>query len=287
MSAASNYTEPVNFKNSVEEPATKVATKAPQCIQELPDEVPSRPSLNDSQWVASKPDLQNKQFTNLAYPRTLKLHTDPPLSGQHIGLFSFIPSKNAKPDVDGCFGVLKLRGNFDDEKRADVYSENLIRNHDSYAVIDYTWVGKPIPLMADNTLYRASTREIDVRRKTTEVMSEELKAKRENEKRDMMEVQKRHKALLSDVKETEEKYDDIEYYTQLRVRMANLKYREEDLKKRIEESKEILKAVRTEIEALDTAHPSYKDQCLDKYKEALNASGIDLGSNPLIRYMMD
>lgn len=290
MSVPASLTEPSQFKNTDEKYTVNLTAKPPQCIVDLPAENPGRNVINDKEWTEAKNVLVNKEYVNLQFPRTMKLHCDPPISGQYIGLISFIPSKGATPDEQGCFGVLKLRGNAESETKADSLAEMIIRQHDSYAIIDYCWVGKPFPLMVDNSAYRAATKEVDIRRKVTEVSVDDLKKKREQEKLDMEDVQRRHRALLADVseeKETNAHYDDIEMYTALRVKKANIRYRQEDLEKRIAEGKQLYIQVNEEIAKLDQEHPEYKDKCLDKYKEALASSGIDLGQNPLIRYLME
>lgn len=281
----SEFTEPSNFKPGVEEVNTKLA-RPPNCMTAIPEEEPGRNLLTQEEWNEAKSVLVQDNYTKLKFPKTMKLHSDPALQGQYIGLLSFIPSKDAKPDKQGCFGVLKLRGNFESEKRADKYSEMLIRQHDSYAVIDYCYVGKPFPLMVDNSAYRAATKEIDIRKKVDDTVRNEIKKKREVEKSEMESVQERHRALMADVDEEKETtYDDLEHYLQMKVKKANLQYRKDEMRKKISESDTLIDKVATEIAELDKNHPEFKDQYLDRYNAALESSGINPKSNPLIAYM--
>lgn len=282
-----SLTEPVTWKADEEKENTRLATKAPECMTELQKENPGRQPLTETEWKEAEKELIQKNYVSLQFPRTTRLHTDPMINGQTIGLISFIPSKNAVPDNDGCYGVLKLRGNFDSVKNADVWAENLIRNHDSYAVIDYGFVGKPFPLMKNNEMYVAATREIDVRRKVDDVVKDDLRKKRENEKREMEEVQERHKQLLKSVEEEKEsKFDDLDFYVQLRTKKAHLKFSKDEMLRKINDIDPLVDNVTKEIEKLDEQFPEYKEQFMSRYQEALTASGIKAEDNPLIKYML-
>jgi len=285
----SNITnEPSNFKNTEDITPNQRAKMAPQCILDLPPENPGRSSLTDEQFGASISELIKKDFIKLEFPRTMKLHVDPPLNGQHLGLVSFIPSKNAKPDLQGCYGVLKLRGTFPDERSADSWSENIIRNHDSYAKIDFCYVGKPFPLMENNEIYRDTTREIDIRRKVDEVQREDLKQKREQEKLEMSQVNERHRNLLRDTQEEKDAaIDDLELYVQLKAKCANLIHNKKEMERKIQETDDLVAKVKNEIMDMDKKHPDYKSQFLQRYKDALAAAGIPIDANPLLKYMID
>lgn len=260
--------------------------KTPTRVLDLPSATPGRRDLTDEQWNAAEKDLIQKEFVKLEYPRTMKLQVDPPLAGQYYGLVSFIPAKDAVPDKDGLYGVLKLRGNFANMKEADAWSENLIRNHDSYATIDFCYVGKSVPLMKDNTLYTSSTREIDIRRKVDETTREDVKKKREAEKQEMLEVQERHRNLMSSVDEEKEKvYEDLDLYTQLRTKRAHLKMTQDECAKKMKETSKLISQCNTEITDLDEKHPEYKDEFMDRYKAALDTVGADISTNPLVKYM--
>lgn len=284
----SDFTEPSNFKDNLEKPNTQLSTKPPQVIKDLPKETPGRFPLTDGEWKEAKEELIDKNYARMQFPRTMKLHVDPPIQSQTWALVSFIPSSTAVPDKDGCYGVMKIRGVFDTESKADSYSEFLIRQHDSYAVIDYCFVGKPFPIMKNNSMYCAATKEIDIRRKVDETIRQDIKKKREEEKMEMESVQARQRALLADVSEEKERsYDDLDFFVQLKTKKANLRFRQDDLKKRLIESEELLKKVTAEVADLESKHPEYKEQYLQRYKDALEASGIPPSNNPLLAYMTE
>jgi hypothetical protein len=278
--------DPVNFRAESDKPVTRRKTQEPECIKDLPKENVEGKKLTIKQLKVAKEELVNKEYTKLEFPKNLRFFTDPQLNGQYLSLISFIPSKGAIPDSDGCFGVLKIRGTFDNEERADAWADNIIRNFDSYATIDYSYVGKFFPLMINNEIYRTSTKEIDIRKKVDTIAREDIKKKRDEEKMEMMDVQRRHKELLQDVSEDKvDKYEDLDFYLQLRVKRANLILRKEEMKKSIEDSKELVEKVEKEIKTLDKAHPEYKDEYMERYNQALASSGIKSEDNPLYKYL--
>ena len=216
----------------------------------------------------------------------MKLQTDPPLNAQVYGLYSFIPSKGAKPDLQGCFGVLKLRGSFPTEAEADQWGESIIRGHDSYAIIDYAWVGKPAPLMLNNEVYRATTREIDIRRKVDETQREELKTRRETDKQEQESIQRRHRELMRDVGEDrKETPDDLELYTQLKTKLAHARFTKDEILKKLTDYDANIERVLKEIAEMDAKDASFKEDFMARYTAALAASGISLETSPLVRYM--
>lgn len=281
------FTEPSNFKSLQDSEPERRATSPPRCMRELEKHVDTqRQTLSEEQGDQATEDLVDKNYMQLTYPKTMKLQVDPPLNGQTYALYSFIPSKDAKPDLQGCFGVLKIRGCFPTESEADHWSEHLIRGYDSFAKIDECWVGRPVPLMVNNEIYRSSTREIDIRRKVDEVQREELKTRRDEEKREQEDIQRRHRELMRDVNEDrKETPDDLELYVQLRVKYAHAKFTKDELVKRLTDYDGNIARVEKEIKDLDKKDPKFKEQYMARYVQALEASGIPLHSAPLIKYM--
>jgi len=274
-----------NFRAD-DEKQNDISNVVPDCIKQLPDTEPNREPLTQEELEKAFKTLVNKQFTNLEFPKKTKFRVDPHINGQMIGLFSFIPSKDAIPDKQGCFGVLKLRGNYGSMHEADKWSENIIRNYDSYSDIDFVYVGKDFPLMTDTSMYCTTTREIDIRKKIEDTVKDSIRQKKEQEKKEMEEIQERQSRLLS---KDEEKttYDDLDYYVQLRVKKANALMMIEECEKRLVECREVIEKTKTEISDLDSQHPEYKNQYLEKYTKALEAIGTDASKNPLIKHMKE
>ncbi len=68
---------------------------------------------------------------NLCSQRADRHYVDPPLSNQDIGLISFVPCNDAKPNKYGVYGFAKIRGTFAnvDESRSKsirTYIKNMI-----------------------------------------------------------------------------------------------------------------------------------------------------------------
>ena len=276
-----------NWKADVEKPNTQQATKTPQAILDMPVPNPARKVLSDDELKDAKAELLDKNFVKLKFPREQKFRIDPSVPGQHIGLISFQPSKNATPDSDGCFGVLKFRGAFPNGNEAETYAETLLREHDTYAEIDMVYIGREFPLLVDNTMYTKTTREIDVRKKVDDIVKADLRQKKEKEQKEIEEVTARQQKLLDKTHEVEKDqiFDDLEFYTTLRVKKAQALSLIDEAKKRIQEAEEVVESANKEIETLDTDHPEYKEEFLEKYKNALSSIGTKAEDNPLIKYM--
>lgn len=286
MSLPTSSNDLTNFKAD-EERHNDTTTVVPDCIRSLPTSDPSRVPLSDSETSNAMNTLIHKDYIKLDFPKKTKFRVDPHIPGQTFGLISFIPSKNATPDKQGCFGVLKVRGTFPTLNEAERWAENLVRNYDSYAEIDITHVGRDFPLMADTSIYCETTREIDVRKKIEETVKEHLKSKKEEEKREIDEIQERQDRLLNEHKEQTEQTIDIEWYTQLRVKKANAQHMLDECNKRMQECNEVIQKTQQQIDDIDEKHPDFKDEFLSKYKNALQAIGADASKNPLIKYMQD
>jgi hypothetical protein len=117
-----------------------------------------------------------------------------------------VPSSGATPDKDGVYGMIKVRGVFATENEANVRAEFLIRNNDSYHTIYHSIVGRPIPL-SHNSKYVADTVEIDLNKKVTSTMKEDMKEKKEKDKKELEDIKKREANLLEDVKKAPEDVD--------------------------------------------------------------------------------
>jgi hypothetical protein len=263
------------------------ATKHPQAMLDLPSPDPSRPKLKNKELMVAKQYLIHKDYTNLEFPRKTKFRADPTISGQHIGLITFIPSSGAVADADGCYGVMKFRGAFSTEREADQYAEMLLRQYDSYSDIDYVFIGKDFPLFQDNSAYVKATREIDVRKKVEEVAKEQIQKKREEERKQIEDIEERQKTLLDP--ETEEQrarsITELDYYIELRVKKAHSLMTIDEAHKRIKEAEEVIKKTQVEIISLDEKFPDYQEKYYKQYINALEQVGADASKNPVVKFM--
>jgi hypothetical protein len=263
-------------------------THVPEVIKSLPSENPGRKDLSSEQLDDAKKELFTKEFVRMKYPRELKYRVDPVIHGQHFGLVTFYPSKNAIPDSDGCFGVIKFRGAFSTSAAAETHAEMLLREVDTTAEIDMCLVGKEFPIMVDNSIYCRSTREIDIRKKVDDVVRANIRSKNEKEQKDIEDVTKRQQRLLDKTHEDEKEtiFQDLDYYTMLRVKKAQAKGLIDEATSRIKEAEDVIASSNEEIDKLDVENPEYKDQFMKKYQDAIESIGGEITENPLIKYLM-
>ena len=263
-------------------PVEHQATKgAPDCIKAIPVDV-TRDNLTQEQLESAK-QLKNTQFLQLEFPRTRRVRVDPEINNQHFALISFVPSSGATPDSDGCFGVAKVRGVFPTVDEADEWANNLIRNFDSYAEIDFVPVGREFPVMADNMIYVRETREVDVRKILDKTTKEYLDKKREQEKQQIEEIKQRQKELQELPKEEDK--DSIDYYIKLRVKRATSLMRKDEARNVMNQCNHVIDATGVELNEVEEKHPEFAKKYLEQYETALKESGIKPADNPLIKYM--
>jgi hypothetical protein len=265
----------------------------PQCMKDWEknhDIDVTAPRLTKEELKLAKQDTIKKNL--LKYPRISRLREDPPLRGQNIAVFTFVPSSKAIPDPDGCFGVIKFRGNFNDEKAANDWCEYLLFEVCNYDELIFAPVGKEGPLTVDNS-YCAEVKEVDIKRKLDSVILEKLEKARLKDEKDKQDVMERVKQLnANNAKANDPRGDgqvtvekDIHYYIARRVKLATAK---EHRDKCIQKHHELTQAIKNgieEIKELDVEFPDFQYQFMDKYKEAVEAAGIKEGANNIIKYM--
>ena len=168
MSATSSLTAPWDKTGS-------------QTVQKL-----SRP-LSDKEAEEAVAELSDTTLIK-KFPQTERFYADPIYNNQMYCLHSFVPSKNATPDEHGVFGFMKCRGAFHNIEEANDRAEWIIRNVDSYHSIQTGYSGKPFPVCHDFKEFVAETHEVDIRKKAIETLSEDIKRKKEEERRDIADI---------------------------------------------------------------------------------------------------
>jgi hypothetical protein len=250
-----------------------------------------REDLTVEETKRAKNDLVSK---NLLFPRSVKATNDPVILSQEYGLISFTPAKDVQPNKNGIYGVIKLRGNFPTLEESEQYSENLIRNHDSYNEIHIVRVGQCIPLSKNSELVE-ETINVDVNKEVDKIMSENVKEKRKQEKEDIKTIKEREEKLLKENKEIlQDVYEKepLEEYIMLRVKKAQLMWTLVETRKRIE--KEIIpaiKKVKNEIQEWNEKYPTFDKEYYERYMEARKSVGIEaqdkLNYSYFMNYLMD
>ena len=216
-----------------------------------------------------------------------RTYADPSIPLQTIGLISFIPAKGATPNENGIYGFAKIRGNYASSLEADQRAEYLIRNVDSYHKIFHTYVGRPFPL-TESSKYSQETTEVDIKKDIAKNVSQSIKDKREEEQREIKEIQQREKNLLEESKR--EEADPYEEYITQKVKLASLSYTFLEHKKKMEEIRGIVLRTRETIAKYDEEHPTFKDNYYEKYMTARREAGIKEDEketeNSFIKYLV-
>ena len=218
------------------------------------------------------------------FAKVERRYADPPIPGQTYSLHSFIPSQGAKPDKDGIFGMMKIRGTFSTIREADERSEELIRNHDSYHKIYMGWVGKPLPI-TDESTFSADINEIDIKEKASKIVREDVKAQREKERSEVSEIREREQNLREEVEK--EASDPYEKYTCLRVKKAQVIWGYMEHLQKLGEMKEVFASTIAEIKDMDEENDDYAKKYLARYMEARERAGIpeDKNDSSFMKYL--
>jgi Family of unknown function (DUF5832) len=266
---------------------TNLSNKIPQCMKDIPVADPSREPLTEEQMKLASVGCKNRAFMTLDFPRKAKFRVDPPINGQSIGLISFYPSKNAVPDADGCFGVLKIRGNFPTMRDADNMADTLVRYHDTLSEIDFVHVGRDFPLFINNDMYTKVTREIDIQKTVDDNVRYNKKQQQEREDREIKNIQERQRALLDKTHEKEKEtiYRDLDFYITLRVKRANALMTIDEAMKKAKEAEAVAEKTLKEIEEIEQNNPDYAAEYMERYKREVKGIGANIEQNPLISYM--
>jgi hypothetical protein len=273
----------IHFTDEVQQ--NKLAGREPQCLRDRPKPLSGTPPMTEEQAEIATKELTNSSYLKLKFPRVVRTRRDPPLANQNFYMFTFVPSKEARPDSDGCFGVMKQRGTFSTPTEAEEWAENIIRNTDSYNENIIGYVGADFPLSIDSK-YCLSTKEVDVRTKMDTISRDNIRAQRENDKKEMEEVQERRRNLLADTEQSKaEVTNDLDYYITLRVKRANILMLQEECNNKLKECSKIHTSTTREIEELDEKYPEYIKEYESKYKTALDAIGGTTGDNKMLEYM--
>lgn len=229
--------------------------------------------LTQDETVVAMEELNNPSFISLKFAKSDRCFSDPPIRGQEISLHSFVPAIGATPDKDGVFGMVKIRGTFSSEKDANERAEFLIRNADSYHTIYHSYVGKPFPLTVSSD-YSQHVEEVDIKRKISETISQDVKKKRDKEKQEIDETKAREKLLLEE-SSPDFVSDPIDRYIELRVKKAQLIWTYAEHEKKKQEVKTSLIRTGEELRKMDGESDEYSQKFYDKYMKARIDSGFD------------
>jgi hypothetical protein len=259
-----------------------LVSPADRALSSSPTRVNVTPKLGQDE-IDEAMKVLNK---NITFTQVERYYADPPQINQKIALVSFVPSQDAKPDKDNIYGMMKIRGVYATEEEANERAEFLIRNVDSYHDIFHAFVGRPFPITTSCD-FAASLKTIDIRKKTTELISEDILSRKRKEKEEMEDIQEREKKLLEESKRAQDglPMDPFDEYITANVKRAQLAWTFHETKKKILQMKESFQETTARIQELDTIHPDFVDSYKEKYMEARRASGIPDDNDSFIRYL--
>ncbi len=225
----------------------------------------------------------NKDVRDLQVDR---YYADPNQYGQNICLVSFIPSTGAKPDEDNIYGMMKVRGIYATEEEANERADFIIRNVDSYHEIFHCKVGRPFPI-TNNNEFAQTVNSIDIRKKTTELISKDILNKKKEEKEEMLEIQEREKNLLEESKKAQEgkPMDIYDEYITMNIKRAQLLWTYKETKEKLKQMKTSYLSSIDRIREIDELHPEYKEQYREKYMSARREAGIPDEKNSFVEYL--
>ena len=268
--------------------STQRSNRVPRCILELPAANGSRKPLSEEDLAVAKKELLKIDFIMTKYARERKFRVDSQVVGQNFGIVTFKPSNGAKPDKRGCFGVIKLRGNYPDTNCADKRCDVLL-GEDENLDIDMPLVGKEFPLMLNNEEYTYSVRDVDTKQIITDSTNNLMREKQEQEEKEKKQMFEKQRKLLDNTNEEEKEttLSDYDLYTQLRTKKANNFYVIDKCKVNIVKCKENIDMTNNEIKQMDKKHPTHKDEYLKAYVKEIKAVGIDPKQMEIIQYMVD
>ena len=252
------------MENSLTAPSDRNPNKSYQPNQ-------SHPELSETELVEAMKELNNSNFVK-KFLSVERRYADPVDPMQRIGLISFVPAKGATPNDKGVYGFAKLRGNYATEKEANERAEFLIKNVDSYHQIYHAYVGRPFPLTTSSD-YSGDLSEVNIRNSMVESVSASIKKKKEEDHKQIQEIEQREKELLEDTKKEEP--DPIDLYTTLRVKKAQITWTYIETLKKLDEMKDIIVKSRREIEELEKTDTSHAENYFKKYCDAREKSGLD------------
>lgn len=258
------------------------------CPRDRPDpsrvvRQPTHPSLDGNELREAMSVLNKKAFTQVD-----RQYADPPIKDQKIVLFSFVPSKGAKPDKDGWYGMAKVRGVFGNEEMANEHAEKLIRDHDSYHEIFHAYVGRPFPV-TNKSGYEEEIKTLDIKNKTVRLISEDILNKKREEEKEIKEMQDREQNLLEESKRAKENLpeDPYDIYITDQVKRAQLIWTYKETLKKCEQMRDLIKTTNETIANTETEHPEYREQYKEKYMQARRDAGLteEQSEDSFIKYL--
>lgn len=238
--------------------------------QQTPWYDPKYPRLSDD--LTGRAAVEG-QF--VLYPQVVRSNTDPPIPGQRISNMSFMvlqkPMMNPKSGKM-VYGFVKNRGNWSDTDLAKAEAAKIIRKVDSKFKILAAQTGAWVPFSEDPIF--STGEDIDVKTSENEIALRDaaMREKEAEQERIMRELRENE-----DLVKKGDIYDDptsLKYYSMKRVTVLRLMEERDKYLKHVEQVRESLERVITELRELESSHPDYKNEWGGCYNAERRRSGL-------------
>lgn len=234
----------------------------------LPTDKKASP-LNEEEQAAAFADL----YTPTKFRKVNRKWMDPAKPGEpRFALFSFAKSAGATPDKDGFFGVAKIRGVFYSEEDASARAEEIIRDVDSTNSIFTALCGQPFPIVDRG--FSSELSEIDLSNTTDKIISDNVKAKRKAEEREMKAIEERRQALMNEDGTIKDSKTPEDAYIEKRVKLAHLRYNIKEHREKAIQCEELVKDTVKDLLEAKSEHPEYEENYINKYQQARRKANI-------------
>lgn len=214
-------------------------------------------------------------------------YVDPPLSGQDIGLFSFVPCKDAKPNRYGVYGYAKIRGSFQNADECDHRAAEIIQRHDSVHKIYHVKIGSPFPVVHPKVseYYAADVNEINVKGDAQSEISKFVKSAGQEDKKIMEEIKGRERQLREEVSKTPEQKTEeltpLDKYIFARKRLSDNLFVFVEHRKKLHDVKKVILKAEAEANELEASNPEVLNDYKEKYDKASKESGVDKSNDDM------
>jgi len=213
------------------------------------------------------------QFALFSYIRKTDLELEsffesihPTLSPEHKLLMEQL--KNRKELIHG---VGKIRGAFYTLSEAEARAEEIIRQVDSSNSVFTCKIGVPFPLVVEGFAEETST--VDLQNEVESTLADNIKQKRNKERREMEEIKEREAALRADVAK-DPSLDDLENYITNRVKLAHLRYAIDQHNIKREEALGFEKDCINFLLELEAKNPLFETQYIERYESGRKAAKV-------------
>jgi len=252
------------------------------------EEKDKKPGYDIPPLTRDETNLAMKNLYVNKYPNVDRAYIDNIPHQKKYCLCSFLPSKKAKPDSVGMYGMIKFRGTFDTIDDAEVAAEYIIRTQDSKHVIHVCETGKPFPMISDNVNCADETVRIDLQQKINKEVRDAKRKQKQEEHLEKQQMLDRQKKLLEESKE-DAPPEPFDAYTTLQVKRAQLIWSYKETEAKQGDIKNALKNTLVEIKAMDDESGEYKKEYKERYMSARREAGIpeNMDDDGFVKFMMD